>query len=47
MFHFFSRLFFLIRDKRIFSYLFLFRWGGGDEGVAVEVIWEDFISEIV
>ena len=47
----FSRhiLWFEFRDKRIFSffYLFIFLLGGGGAGVAMEVILEDFINVIV
>ena len=50
MLHIFRDFFFKIRDKRVFSF---FGGGGGGGGlgmgggVAVEVIFEDFISEIV
>ena len=43
---FFETIFFLIRDKRIYICIF-FLVGGGGWGVALEVILEDFISEIV
>ena len=45
MLHIFRDYFFLIRDKRIFPFFSIFR--GVGMGVAVEVILEDFVSEIV
>ena len=48
--HFFENIFFYSEINVFFIYcffFFFFFWGGGGVGVVVEVILEDFISEIV